>query len=77
MKAQEIKADALIKIEKSFEQGRITQEQYDAIMATAKAKDDSWWIKHKNDFRNSGCATGTLAEETRGYRKLPAKPAVF
>lgn len=69
--AEQIKADALEKVELSLKTEQISQEQYEAIAATANSKDAQWWINRRNDFRNASVATGTLAEATKGYHKFP------
>jgi hypothetical protein len=70
--AEQIKADALVKVALSVKQGFHSQQQYEALVATAESKVDAqWWINRRADFRNSACAAGTLAEVTNGYHKVP------
>jgi hypothetical protein len=69
--ATDIKASALTNVAKSLKQGRISQEQYDAILAASEEKPAKWWIDRRHDFRNSETATGTISETVKGYHKLP------
>jgi hypothetical protein len=75
--AEQIKADALAKVALSVKQGFHSQQQYEALVATAESKIDAqWWINRRADFRNSACAAGTLAEVAKGYHKIPGTDKV-